>query len=174
MLQFITNDFFRAPRRLRSWRLRRSGRCFKRRSVFASATTHVAPSVCPLKCGSGPLLPCKRGGRGSPLVAPPPRQSYGGPPPHNRSHPWRDNKVRAINRASNGTSGLGWNIRVYDYPLLQTLKAKPRSGFAAHPRRPKGSEGCKETEGLRSKLSKTRRGLRSSGGKQGAACGVGP
>jgi len=61
--------------------------------------THRPPG-CPLKCAGGPLLPCKRGGRGSPLVAPPPRQAYGGPPAHNRSHPWRDNKVRAINRAS--------------------------------------------------------------------------
>ena len=71
---------------------------FTRRGLFANATCKTglrlavrkpAPSGCPLKCAGGPLLPCKRGGRGFLLVAPPPRQAGGAPPLHNRSHPWR-------------------------------------------------------------------------------------
>ena len=66
------------------------------------------------------LLPCKRGGRGSPLVAPPPRQAYGVPPPHNRFHPWRDNKVRAINRAS--TMEHPASIGIYGFMIVRYCK----------------------------------------------------
>ncbi len=61
-------------------------------------------------------------------------------PPHNRFHPWRDNKVRAINRASTiGHPALIDTSRFMINVLLQTLKAKP----------PAGSPPPEETEGLR-------------------------
>ncbi len=80
---------------------------------FSGASPHIAYAMsgpgCPLKCGSGSAVVL----RGLWLCLPAPARAWGflrSPPPggkpsacpspHNRSHPWCDNKVRAINRAS--------------------------------------------------------------------------
>ncbi len=92
--------------------------------------------------------------RGASYWSPPPGGKPSAPPAaHNRFHPWRDNKARAIYRAATmehpalvGISGFMINV------LLQTLKAKPHCGndkknSRGDPRRARrqGSEGRKET-----------------------------
>jgi len=99
------------------------------------------------------------------------------PPAHNRSHPWRDNKVRAINRfsrainraatmghpASVETSGFMINV------LLQTLKAKPPCGFAASrgdQRAPRAAKG--DAKGGSRSCGGRPKGCRSRETRQGA------
>ena len=62
------------------------------------------PPGCPLECGLGrtgiSAPPAPRGAWGFHRSPPLAGKCSGAPAPHNRSHPWRDNKERAINRAS--------------------------------------------------------------------------